>query len=298
MPGKYGPGVYRGIDDDVYHSDFCDRLSFSASDFHTLQSESAAHFFEGHWLNPQREERSKAVYSFGKAAHALVLGMPVFERQFAISPYDEFRTAESKDWRDVVAAGKTVLKQRDMDVVRGMENALRCTPQTSRAFVGGEAELTFVWEPSKALWEGSPIYFKSRPDWTPNTADGVALEYKTAASAHPDDWAKAFFEYGYDVQLAMMSEALKVKFGKPITVGHVVQEKEKPYVAQVYIATEKHLEIGRARLRRGAAMLEASLAAHLEGRPRHEAWPGYFTKPVQFDVPFWIEKKEQDNGSK
>jgi hypothetical protein len=292
---KFGRGVYRGITDDEYHSDCCERLSFSASDFACIATESPAHFYEGHWLNPQREEKERAAYSFGKAAHAIVLGMPVFEAQFVISPFAEFRTDESKEWRDVIAAGKTVLKPKDMEVVYAMAEVLKKTPMTANAFVGGEAELSMFWEPKK---QGKvPIFLKSRPDWTPSASskNGVGLEYKTAASAHPDAWEKAFFDYNYDIQAVLMVDAFKEVLGRDIPLGHVVQEKTKPYVVQVYVVSEKQLSIGRKRLERGRQMLDDCLHAHLGKRSRFEAWPGYFTKPVQFGVPYWIEKKETEN---
>jgi hypothetical protein len=296
MAAKLAAGVYRNLKDSTYHSDCAEVPSFSSSDFKALALECPAHFYEGHWLNNEYARPDSAALSFGRAAHHMMLGEKYFDEKFAISPFAEFRTDESKGWRDVIAAGKTVIKPKELETVNAMCAALRSTPMTARAFSDGEAELTLIWKPSQGVWpkELPPIMFKSRPDWTPNTRDGShpALEYKTAESAHPDDWQRAFFEYGYDVQAAVLDEGLRRAFGVTIPVGHVVQEKSKPYITQVYICSEKHLEIGRARLKRGIKLLAECLPAHLSGKPRDEAWPGYFTKPVQFGIPAWIENKE------
>lgn len=281
------PGAYDGIPSADYHrGDICPGPSLSASGLKRLVLDCPAMFWADSALNPKREEKRTKALDFGRAAHALQLGEPEFAAEFVVSPYDDYRTKEAREWRD--AQSRVVVSAAQFETIEAMVAALRATPMVAGAFKDGVPERSFFTkDPETGIW------LKVRPDWTPNNlAASLIQEFKTAADIRPRKLAAAVFEYGYEIQAALQLDVVEAVTGeKPLGIAHVVQEKDPPYLATLHYFTPDQLSFGRTRYRAALRIFAECWDRHRAGHPERVAWPGYTTEPIPFETPFYIQKE-------
>lgn len=270
------PGVYE-IPIEEYIGDCCVGPSISSSDLRELLPEVGscpAKYWATSPLNPDRfpEETTKALDA-GRAAHALALGEPEFAKYFVVSPYDDFRKAEAREWRD--AQSRTVLKFAEFNIVQIMSIVQRRSTQCMRAFEEGKAERSLIWQD-----EETGIWLKARPDWLPDDpSQRFVAEYKTCLSIEPNKLSRDVFSYGYHVQAAMQLDAVRAVLGiEPLGIAHVCQEKDPPYLVELRMFTPEQLEDGRFLYRRGLEIFAHCL--------KTGDWPGYTQEPTYFETPY------------
>jgi hypothetical protein len=288
MTAIHKPGVY-DLPIDAYHGQPCDGPSISASGLKTILLQSPAHYWAESSLNPKAERSDTRALRIGKAAHAWVLGEPEFAKYFVVSPFDEFRTKEAKEWSD--SQSRVVLKSAELDTIRAMAEALRAQPSVAGAFQGrGQMERSLIWRDAE-----TGIWMKARPDWLPDDpAHYFAQEYKTAVSAEPGKAGRQAFDLGYDIQAALLLDGIRAVMGiEPLGVAHVVQEKEPPYAATLLMFDRDQIEFGRRRYRLALERFAERLADHQAGLPEAVAWPGYATEPQYFTTPYWVTQAMQ-----
>lgn len=274
-------GIYPHLSIDDYHGSCCVGPSISASGLARLLDCPARYWAESP-LNPARVVKETAAFAFGRAAHALFLGEPEFAAYYVLSPYDDFRSKEAREWRD--DQERTIVKARDMDVIHAMVAAMRATPQTARAFQSGKPEVSIIWH-----IDGMGIWLKSRPDWLPaDPSKEFVAEYKTTVSIEPRRLSNDVFRYGYDIQAALVVDGITAVTGKkPLGVAHIVQEKEPPFLCDLRMFTPEQLDIGRTRYLHALRIFARCLERMEAGDPPHIAWPGYTTAPQYFSTPKW-----------
>lgn len=274
-PGRYILSM------DEYHGQPCIGPSVSSSGIRQFDSESAAHFFANWSGNPDREPPGDtAAFAVGRAAHVLALGEGAFEKQFVISPYDEFRTNESKAWRAAQQAeGFTVLKRAEAEQIAAMANALTSNPLYRKAMHDGVGEVSYIWQdPVTGIW------LKARPDWTPLGAMRPLYDLKTTVSAAPAAINKSVFEYGYHVQAALALMGVEAVMGEQ-RPGFCLLflEKTAPYSVTFAAFDEADILFGRQIIRK---TLDAMARCIETGR-----WPHYTDTPVMIQRPRWLEEK-------
>ena len=87
---------------------------------------------------------SKPAQVFGNCVHTGVLEPAEFDKRYLISPYDNFRTLEAREWRqDKEAAGVSVLTQEDYDRARACIDHVRADPLVQVLLSKGRAEVVF-----------------------------------------------------------------------------------------------------------------------------------------------------------
>lgn len=279
-------GIY-DLSMETYHSDCCDGPSVSASVLHKMNAECPAKVWETSPLNPNRvEDKAKKAFDVGRAAHALTLGEPEFARYFVVSPYDDFRTKEAREWRD--GETRTVLKSDDFEDVFAMAAARKRSPQCAQAFLKGMPERSLIHRD-----EETGVYLKVRPDWLPDDpAKDFIQEYKTARTIQPRRLGMAVFDYGYHSQAAMQFDVTAAVLNvTPLGVAHIVQEKEVPYLAELKMFDIDQLEFGRREYRRALQLFARCWEARLAGKPERVAWPGFSVEAQYFETPYYIRKK-------
>jgi len=85
--------------------------------------------------------------------------------------------------------------------------------------------------------------------------------------------------------------------GIDVSVAHIVQEKEPPFLAELRMFSPDQIEHGRRRYRQALWLFAECWERHLAGKPPREAWPGYTTEPQYFLTPYRIQKEmENDNA--
>lgn len=267
------PGVY-DIDMDTYHGDCAIGPSVSGSGLVKIENTSPAHFWHASYFNPNREDRDTGALRFGRAAHAWILGQPEFEKEFVVSPYDEFRSKEAKAWREKQT--RDIVKPSQLDAIKSMSESILRTPLIQNAFKDGKAEQSIIWKDKE-----TGIWLKTRPDWLPNTLQFVP-NYKTCRSSRPSDFTRAAFELGYHQGAALCLDGLREVLGWDANYYFVAQEKLAPYVATLIVMKDTAIEWGRLQNRSALRKLAECI--------NNDTWPGYASGAVEIDIPAWTEK--------
>lgn len=276
------PGIY-DIPSADYHRDPVPGGSLSSSGARRLLPPScpAKYAWEREHGRPE-----KAEFDFGHAAHREVLGAG---EVIVVVEHDSYRTKAAQAVRDdAYATGRTpILRHKYDEFVVPMAEKLRAHPVAGKLFRPGAG----VAEPSLFWWDGTGdarVMRRARLDWLPNQVPGRRLivpEYKTCASAAPDDLEAVVGRLGYYMQAAWNLDAVEalVECDQPPVFVFVFQEKDPPYVVSVAQLVVTNMRIGRDRNQRALATYRRCRAA---GR-----WPGYSDGVLDLAMPGWLENR-------
>jgi hypothetical protein len=277
------PGIY-DIPAADYHRDPVPGGSMSSTGARRILPPGSPEKFAWEAEHGRPERR---VFDLGHAAHREVLGDGEI---VVVVEAEDYKTKAARDARDAAyAAGKApILRREYTDTVLPMAAAIRAHPIAGRLFAPGRgrAELSLFW------WDGTGpgrVMRRSRPDWLPDPAPGRRLivpEYKTCASAAPDDLAAAIGRYGYYQQAAWNLDAVETLLDtdqQPAFV-FVFQEKDPPYAVSVVQLAHTALQLGRERNSRALALYRRCR--------REDRWPGYSDdKVIDLALPGWLENR-------
>lgn len=242
-------GIHRGLDERDYHTD---TASLSVSGMKLLLDAPA--LFRHRQDNPEHKD----VFDLGTAAHRKVLGVGA---ETAVIHADDWRTKAAREARDAARTeGKVPLLAKDAAVVDAMALKLSEHRLASTLLTDGEAEVSMFWHDE--AWE---VTRRARFDWL--RGDGIAVDFKTAASANPRKLPATSHDFGYHMQEANYRDVAE---GLGVDVSDFVfvfQEKTEPYLVTVARLDPEFVSLGRARC---AAALERFRDCTESG-----LWPGY-----------------------
>ena len=141
------------------------------------------------------------------------------------------------------------------------------------------------------------IACKARPDWQ-SLQNGYVVDYKTAGSAHPKDFAKSVWDHHYFVQHPWYLDGIKQTIGEQLRFIFVVQEKQAPHLVSVFELDAQTVEWGRKYANKGKRIYAQCL--------ERDEWPGYRDplypdqdRRITIELPSYaqmqlIERDEQD----
>lgn len=282
------PGWYSGVPMDAYHGDLCSGPSISSSGLRTIEAKSALHYYSTSYLNPNREpQEPKDHFSFGRAAHTLLLGEEGFRAQFAVRPeqWTDWRTKDAQAWkREQQAAGRDVLTTKDLDAIKGIAASLGSHYLVKSGILQGLIEHTIVaQDPVTGVW------LKSRPDVLP-VADGVLVDIKTTTDASPRAVERTVLDFNYAMQGGLASMVMKSALDFTVTDFVLVfVEKAPPYAVNVTPIDPEWIHYGRRQLRRAIDRFAKCVETN--------TWPGY-DEELTTSMPDWLRKKfeAEDKG--
>lgn len=244
----YPAGLVHDLDEATYHAD---RTSLSHSGAKLMLKAPALY----RWRLDHPEH--KDAFDFGRAAHAKVLGIGAPIR---VVEADSWRTkdaqAQKTEARD---AGETPLLAADARRVDAMADALASHRLAMQLLSDGRPEVS-----AYAVDDATGVTLRGRFDWL---GARICTDFKTAASADPEEFVKAAARYGYDSQHAWYLDLLAT-LGEPRQAfALIAQEKEPPHLVTVVELPEELVERGRRRNRRA---IERFRDCQESGQ-----WPGY-----------------------
>lgn len=288
------PGLY-DLTHEHYHSDPTPNGSLSSSGAFTLANDCPAEY-----LHERTTKVFKRVFDIGNASHLMTLEPEQYDRRVIIirgetkkgQPSKGYQSQEAKDQRDdAYAANKIPLLAEEDEMVRAMRLVLAEHPIGRVAFTNGRAEQSIFWRDSEF-----GIWCRTRPDWIP-TASRYLINWKSAASAHPDDIAKQIFNLGYFAKSAWEMDGIEAVTGtRPERFCLLVQSKSPPHlVTPVWLHPED--------LTWGSILNRYARGVYAWCGERGE-WPGYqpdlMSVPKAFDtirMPGWalreLEKRHE-----
>jgi len=246
------PGLYAGVTMDAYHGSLCVGPSLSKSGGWTIFDRSPKHYFATSYLNPDREEVGEAeALVKGRGAHHLLLGQEGFLKEFALRP-DTYPDPDGKPkpWNgnatyckawaaEAKAAGKTMIKGEIIADIKGMATSLHEHPLVASGILNGLVEHSLVYRD-----RATGVWIKVRPDTIPTDSGDVA-DLKTIADISDEGIAKAIGGLGYNMQGAMIGNAMREVLGVRMNSFTLVfVESKAPYCVRVKTLIQDDLDLG------------------------------------------------------
>lgn len=245
------PGLYHDVPESEYHAD-PDSLSVTGA---KLLLKAPA-LFRHRMDNPEHRD----VFDYGRAAHALVLGVG---SPIRVVHAADWRSKDAREERDHARAnGETPLLEKDHQRVADMADALSSHTLAMRLLSEGEPEVS-AYAPD----DETGVMRRCRFDWL---GKSVLTDYKTAASSDPRDLAGrygAIRKFGYDQQAAWYTDLAR-DLGHPAAAfAFIVQAKEPPHLVTVAYIDDADLWDARAANRHALEVFRDCRASGV--------WPGY-----------------------
>ena len=281
------PGLYEGIGMEHYHGpvEICPGPSISSSGLRTIEDKSPFHYWYDSPLNPDRPEREeKAHFVFGRLVHELLEKGEKCWPGWHITP-PGFSDAHVKKWEVAIAerdaaklCGKACVPHGDAMKAMAMVAAVHAHPRASLMFKSGIFEPTLAWKDKE-----TGIWLRVRPDYFPNLRKWIP-DYKTTASAHPDDFAKSVVNFGYHMAAALYLDGIDELFGeRPSGFMFVAQEKTEPFVTELFQLDEEAIGWGRVLNRRSLRRFAKCL--------EDDKWPTYGNDVNLVTLPDWTRRQ-------
>lgn len=191
------PGIYLKLDNDAYHAG----PGISKSGLWTIDQKSPAHF---RFPPPKSEESSQAIASkdLGTATHVAVLEPERFEKAVYRGPNDR----RGNKWTDAAefckAEKKTLLVADAYDSLLALRDAVHADAWLNNIITSGDGvnEASGYW-----IDPETGELCRCRPDRYRRDIR-LILDVKTAASAHPDAFARSAINFGYHSQEAFYTD--------------------------------------------------------------------------------------------
>lgn len=262
--------IVADLDDATYHSDR-NSLSFSGAKL-LLPPSCPAKFRERYPPKPKPE------YTFGHAAHALLLGKGA---EIVEVDAPDWRSKEAKEIRATACNGIAPMLTHELDKARAMVAAVRAHPVAGPLFEQGEAEMSlYADDPATG------VKLRGRTDWlTTHNGQFYIVDFKTSVTAEPESFSRIGAKFFYHGQHAWYEDLVKaVGLSKSPRFIDVVVEKEPPYTVTVVEFDTESVNEGR-RLNRQAIDLYAQCVERNE-------WPDYGPIIHTISVPFWMLDNE------
>lgn len=277
----FKPGVY-DLTPDEYHADPVPGGSLSSTGVRKLTHPSVPARFKYDLDHPAAP---KSTFELGTAAHTLVLGKGA---GIARIDADSWRTNAAKDAAaEARAEGKVPLLDHDYLIVEQMAKAIKAHPFAAKLLSGaaGKSEQALIWRDARTgVMCRAMIDFLRDPHPDRRT---ILTDYKTAADASEEGFAKAMHNYGYHQQAPWYRDGVKALgldgSGEEPVFLYVVQEKSAPYLVNVVQPDPTAMMIG-AHLNRLAVDTYKECKAS-------GVWPGYGTEPKMISLPSYVERQ-------
>lgn len=238
---EYTPGMtieppcfISGMPNEVYHN-YPEGISSSGL---KLMLRSPAHYkFDA----PYATTRPKEI---GTAIHTALLEPERFHDEYVLLRDVTDRRASEYKQAIKVHGSERVLAAGESDNVAGMQETVLANPAMSeRLQAEGWRELSlFVRDPE------TQVLIRVRYDLL--SVSGIAVDVKKCQDARPEEFSKAIFNYAYDLQAALYSDAFEWATGKPLGAFEFAAIEEKmPHGRKLYQPCETTLQEGRAKYR-------------------------------------------------
>ena len=268
------PGLYAGIDIELYHQQLTAEPSISSSGLRTLFMDSPRHYFRDSYLNPNRKPRKESeAFTFGRACHHLLLGESDFDKLFEVRPteYPDAKTGELKPWNGNAtwcrnwlaerAGKKTVLTQTDIENVRGMAASLNDHPMVQDGCLNGLIEHSLVWQDTE-----TGVWLKWRPDAIPGDSM-LFTDLKSCASVSDQAIEFSISDYAYEMQAALGALGCREVLGRDMEAFSLMFcEKSDPWCARHKTLRPGDLEDGIKSVRSAIRLFARCI--------EKQKWPG------------------------
>lgn len=265
-----------------YHKKDPKNMTVSSSMLRDFQK-SCPKAFWWKYNNPSNER--KQAFDIGTAAHSFILQKDKFLEDVVVTSHDSYKTKAAQQERDnAIKAGKAIIKQSEFNEFKYFEESLFKHELASSVLNNGMPEVSFFWEDKE-----TGLTCKARPDYV---NPHYLVDYKTTTDASKEAFIKSFFDFGYHQQAAWYIDGVGACGYGADQFVFVVQEKEPPYLVNVFAVSEKLIEVGRKLNRISLLKLNQCY--------RRNEWQGYANESVEIieleDIKPWTRYKYEEIG--
>jgi exodeoxyribonuclease VIII len=229
------------------------------------------------WLEGQRQGEESDALAFGAAYHCALLEPAVYAETYVVQPsFGDCRKKENKAARDAWRAenkGKKPVELADARRIEAMAKALREHPRAGKLLVGGDPELTLLWNDAE-----TGVRCRARADYYLPKLD-VVVDVKTTADASEPAFSRDVFRYRYHWQHALYRGGFAACGEKPEHFVFIAQEKEPPYAIGIYQLDDAGVSAGHRRVRDLLMTMGECIAT--------DKWDAYDTRIQTLSTPTW-----------
>ena len=271
-------GIYT-MPKEAYHADPCAEPSLSRSCIEVLINKSPkhAHAFHPRLGNMLEEKEESEGMLVGTVVDELLLGG---QRNIAVSPYDDYRKGEAREWRDACyARGAIPIKEplyaKCNTIVKSFADNLnrKNFPGLAEDFPTTNFQHIFVWK-ENGVWNRAMLDTYGHYIWDLKT---------TKADAAPAEWTrKQLFGAALELQAAYYLKAHhKVTGEKPKDFLFAVIEQVAPF--DCYPVQVDHVDLIRAeeQIEYAQRVWRQCLDSGV--------WPGYSNKIIHASSPAYVQ---------
>jgi hypothetical protein len=274
------PGVYPGLDEDVYHADPVPGGSLSSTGARAILPPGTPAKF----AYERRRKIHKRAWDFGSAAHSMILGTGP---EIVIIDADSYRTKDAQEKRDSAwGDGKIPLLAAEY------EDALAMTMSVQNHQVAGPLFTKDTGVPEQSLFWTDPatdVWCRGRLDWIKPASTGgrlIVADLKSTTAADQDSIAKTIARYSYHQQADWYLRGAQALIHPDPAFVLVFVEKSPPFQVHVVQFDAYTLQIAHAKNRRALEVYAACTDTN--------TWPGYPTDITTVSLPAWAERTESE----
>lgn len=233
------------------------------------------------WRYHPKEFSPTPSMQWGSLVDCLVLTPELRDEMIAVSPYDSYRTKESREWRDeALSAGLVVISQDQLDEAEEAASML-CEMHLVSSSILGESQ-------SQVVIGGriDGLNVKGLVDIAPRDADYLA-DLKTTGDFSESGFARTIAKFGYHVQAALYLQLWNLTFpnNKRDRFLFVWQESSSPYEVAVTELSQDDIDRGWG--------IAVSLLKRIKNAAEHDSWPMAYESIIDIDVPTWAAIGEE-----
>ena len=152
------------------------------------------------WRYHPREYDSTTSMTWGSLVDCLITTPEDFDSQFTVSPFENFKKKEAREWRDnMQAEGVDIVTEEMIEKAEAAVKVLTETHEEAAAILADSRKQVMLMSPIKHPLSDKIINMKALLDVVPNNADFIA-DIKTVHDFTPSGFEKAIAKYGYHVQ--------------------------------------------------------------------------------------------------
>jgi PDDEXK-like domain of unknown function (DUF3799) len=226
------------------------------------------------WKNSPAKVQTEAMKG-GSLLDCLLTTPHEFDERYAVSIYDEFRTKESKAWRDEMeASGKTVIKIDQLDAANDQLKAIRSKPEAAKLLEGAQFQVAFRHDTAY------PFSSKGLIDILPDDNETIVdlKRCEPGALESKRSLARYIFDWGYHIQAGAYCEGMAIASGIERTQFKFIFITSKPpFRVAVVSLPFPAISYGADLYRNGAKRFAECLTSN--------KWPSIWDGEVEIDLP-------------